>query len=101
MWPISAASIPRVGPGIALLAPFKKRATDPDPLGSRCLTRVRWRIETVASQLVERCHFKRLWARDAWRLTSRELRKVLSHTVCVALCLERGDPPLAFDQLLD
>ena len=35
--------------GIALLAPFKKRATDPDPVGSRRLTRVRWRIETVAA----------------------------------------------------
>jgi len=87
--------------GIDLRAPFKKRATDPDPVGSRRLSRVRWRIETVASQLVERYHFKRIWARDAWHLTSRVLRKVLSHTVCVALCLERGFPPLAFAKLLD
>lgn len=86
--------------GIALQAPFKKRATDPDPDGSRLLTRVRWRIETVASQLVERYHLKRLWARDAWHLTSRVLRKVLSHTVAVFLCLQRGYPPLSFDRLL-
>jgi hypothetical protein len=87
--------------GIALQAPFKKRATDPDPAGSRVLTRVRWRIETVAAQLVERYHFKRIWARDAWHLTSRTLRKVLSHTIAVCLCLERGHPPLQFDRLLD
>jgi hypothetical protein len=87
--------------GIALQAPFKKRASDPDPAGSRVLTRVRWRIETVASQLVERYHLKRIWARDAWHLTSRVLRKVLSHTLAVDLCLERGYPPLQFAQLLD
>jgi hypothetical protein len=87
--------------GIALRAPFKKRASDPDPAGSRVLTRVRWRIETVASQLVERYHLKRIWARDAWHLTSRVLRKVLSHTIAVGMCLERGYPPLQFDRLLD
>jgi hypothetical protein len=86
--------------GIVLHAPFKMRATDPDPDRSRLLGRVRWRIETVAAQLVERFHLKRLWARDAWHLTSRVLRKVLSHTVGVWLCLERGSPPLQFDRLL-
>jgi hypothetical protein len=87
--------------GIALRTPFKKRATDPDPAGSQWLTRVRWRIETVASQFVERYHLKRVWARDAWHLTSRVLRKVLSHTIAVGLCLARGYPPLQFDRLLD
>ena len=87
--------------GITLLAPFKKRASDPDPNGSRVLTRMRWRIETVAAQLVERYHLKRIWARDAWHLTSRVLRKVLSHTVAVFLCQQRGLPPLSFAQLLN
>jgi hypothetical protein len=87
--------------GITLLAPFKKRATDPTPLRSRFITQKRWRIETVASQLVERYHLKRVWARDAWHLTSRVLRKVLSHTIAVALCLEQGFPPLSFARLLD
>ena len=86
--------------GIALLAPFKKRATDPDPQRSRVLGRVRWRIETVAAQLMDRFHLKRVWARDAWHLTSRTLRKVLSHTIAVCLCLERGYPPLSFARLL-
>jgi hypothetical protein len=95
---LSAALAPA---GIALLAPFKKRATDPAPERSRVLTRMRWRIETVAAQFVERYHLKRLWARDAWHLTSRTLRKVLSHTIAVFLCLERGYPPLSFARLLD
>ncbi len=86
--------------GIALVAPFKKRATDPDPVGSQRVTRLRWRIETVVAQLVERFHLKRIWARDAWHLTSRVLRKVLSHTMAVFLCRERGHSPLAFAQLL-
>lgn len=86
--------------GIQLTAPFKRRASDPDPLGSKRLTRMRWRIETVAAQLVERYHLKRIWARDAWHLTSRLLRKVLSHTLCVGLCLEQGLDPLHFDALL-
>jgi hypothetical protein len=86
---------------IALRAPFKKRATDPDPERSRVLGRVRWRIETVVAQLVARFQLKRIWARDAWHLTSRTLRKVLSHTIAVSLCLERGYPPLQFARLLD
>ena len=87
--------------GIALEAPFKKRATDPTPARSTTITRVRWRIETVAAQLVERFHLKRVWARDAWHLTSRVLRKTLGHTIAVFLCLERGLSPLAFDTLVD
>jgi len=90
--------------GIALEAPFNKRATDPatDPAPERSatITRVRWRIETVAAQLVERFHLKRIWARDAWHLTSRTLRKVLSHTVALFLCQAHGYPPLSFDRLL-
>ena len=86
--------------GIVLRAPFKKRATDPDPTGSTLLTRTRWRIETVAAQLVERYHLKRLWARDTWHLTSRVLRKVLSHTVAIFLCQQQGLPPLQFAKLL-
>ena len=95
---LTAALVPA---GIMLRAPFKKRATDPDPVGSRLIGRMRWRIETVAAQFVERFHLKRIWARDAWHLTSRVLRKVLSHTIAVFLCQQRGYPPLQFAQLLD
>jgi hypothetical protein len=87
--------------GIALLAPFRMRSRDPDPAGSRVLNRVRWRIETVAAQFVARYRLKRVWARDAWHLTSRVLRKVLSHTIGVLLCTERGYEPLQLARLLD
>ncbi len=37
----------------------------------------RRRVETVIGQLVARYHLKRVWARDAWHLWSRWLRKLL------------------------
>ena len=45
----------------------------------RELSRFRYRIDTVFSQLSGRYSIKRVWARDLWHLTSRLLRKVLSH----------------------
>ncbi len=86
--------------GIELLTPYRHRSQDPTPLNSRLLSRLRWRIETVAAQLVERYHLKRLWARDAWHLTSRMLRKALSHTIAVLLCLTHGCAPLQFAKLV-
>ena len=61
---------------------------------------MRRRIETVASQLVERYRIKRVWARDLWHLTSQFLRKVLSHTVAVLLCQRAGLSPLRFSELV-
>jgi hypothetical protein len=86
--------------GIALLAPFRQRSRDPAPARSRLLSRVRQRVETVAAQFAERYGAKRIWARDAWHLTSRTLRKVLSHTVAVCLAVGRGHEPLHLARLL-
>jgi hypothetical protein len=86
--------------GVDLLAPSGHRTGDPHPTFSHDLGRLRWRIETVASQLVERYHLKRIWARDSWHLTSRMVRKVLSHTVAVSLCLSHGLGPLQLSHLL-
>jgi hypothetical protein len=86
--------------GISLIAPKKtsvKRERHPWP---RWLTGVRRRIETVISQLVERYRMKRVWARDRWHLTSRFMRKVLSHTCCVWLCQQAGLSPLRFSELV-
>jgi hypothetical protein len=73
--------------GLQLLAPFKfaKHQKQPWP---RSLTHMRYRIETVFSQLVERFHAKRVWARDLWHLTSRWMRKLLSHTLAVFFCAQ-------------
>jgi hypothetical protein len=86
--------------GLWLLAPFRNRSRDPQPQFSHRLKRLRYRIETVFSQLAERFHIKRLWAKDLWHLSSRLLRKVLSHTVLFFLNQAQGNPPLQFAQLL-
>jgi hypothetical protein len=85
--------------GVALLAPFRTRAheTAPWPFWLQLKRR---RVETVIGQLIERFHGKRNWARDRWHLTTRWLRKVLSHTVAVLLCQQQGLPPLQLNQLV-
>jgi hypothetical protein len=60
----------------------------------------RRRIETVLSQLTERYHAKRIWARDVWHLTARWLRKLVSHTMALLLCQRRGLSSLAFAKLI-
>jgi hypothetical protein len=84
---------------LALLAPFRTRAGERRPW-PRWLVQTRRRIETVLAQLVERFHLTRVWARDRWHLSARVLRKVLSHTTAVLLCLTHGLEPLHFDKLL-
>jgi hypothetical protein len=82
-----------------LLAPAKgaKRSRQRPP---PWLVGKRRRVETVIGQLVGRYHLKRVWARDAWHLWSRWLRKLLSHTIAVLLCQRSGLPPLRFAQLV-
>jgi hypothetical protein len=78
--------------GIELLAPYSSKKRDPAPKKSALLSRLRYRIDTVFSQLVERYSVKRVWARDLWHLTSRLLRKVLRHTSpsCSTICWATG-----------
>jgi len=89
------------GSGVSLIAPKKtsiKRTRHPWPAW---LTNKRRRIETVVSQLVERYGAKRVRARDLWHLTSRFLRKILSHTISVHLCQRLGlSSPLRFSELV-
>jgi hypothetical protein len=88
------------GLGVELLAPYRSAKRDPHPRWSRQLSRVRYRIDTVFGQLVERCTVKRVWARDLWHLGSRLLRKVLLHTLAVLLNVDLGNPPLHLAQLV-
>lgn len=85
--------------GLYLLSPYKsaKRQKQPWP---RFLTHMRYRIETVFGQLVERFHAKRVWARDLWHLTSRWMRKFLSHTLAVYFCFLAGISYLSFAKLV-
>ena len=66
----------------------------------RALTSMRTLVETVISQLSERLHVERIRAHDAWHLTSRMARKILTHTVGVALLRKHGDFSLQFEQLI-
>ncbi len=66
--------------GIDLLALYSSEKRDPAPRKSAYLSRLRYRIDAVFSQLTGRYCVKRVWAHDLWQLGSRLLRKVLSHT---------------------
>jgi hypothetical protein len=88
------------GMGIELLAPYSSKKRDPNPKRSAFLSRLRYRIDTVFSQLSARYSIKRVWARDMWHLASRLLRKVLSHTVAFLLNHLVGNPPLQLSKLL-
>jgi hypothetical protein len=86
--------------GLWLLAPYRWASRDPAPAASALLNRVRYRIDTVFSQLVERCHIKRVWARDAWHVWNRLLRLVLMHTLAVLFNLQLDQPPLQLARLV-
>jgi hypothetical protein len=88
------------GMGVELLAPYSSKRGDPAPKKSAYLSRLRYRIDTVFSQLVGRYCVKRVWARDLWHLTSRLLRKVLSHTVAFLFNHRSGNLPLQLAKLL-
>jgi hypothetical protein len=86
--------------GVELVAPYSSKKRDPAPKRSALLSRFRYRIDTVFSQLTGRYSVKRVWARDTWHLTSRLLRKVLSHTVAIVLNDRMGNQPLQLSKLL-
>jgi Transposase DDE domain len=86
--------------GVELLAPYSSKKRDPTPIRSAFLSRLRYRIDTVFSQLTERYSIKRVWARDLWHLASRLLRKVLSHTVAFLFNHQLGNRPLQLSKLL-
>ena len=86
--------------GVELLAPYRTKKRDPAPQRSALLSRLRYRIDTVFSQLSARYSLKRMWAKDLWHLAGRLLRKVLSHTVAFLLNHRAGNRPLQLSQLL-
>lgn len=85
--------------GLRLLSPYKSKKKEKKSW-PRWLVQKRRRIETVIGQLVERYRAKKVWARDRWHLTSRWLRKVLSHTMAVYFCQQVGLSPLRLAELI-
>lgn len=57
-------------------------------------------VETVIGQLTERFNIETIRAKKLWYLTNRVTRKILSHTVCVFINKQFGNPPLQFDLLV-
>ena len=82
------------------MAPFRWASRAPDPMRAPLLSRFRYRIDTAFGQLVDRDRAKRVWARDAWHVWGRLLRKLLSHTLAVHLSVEADHPPLRLADLL-
>ena len=87
-------------PGVELAAPYRSKKRDPTPERSAFLSRLRYRIDTVSSQLTERYSVKRVWAKHLRHLVGRLLRKVLSHTVAFLLNHREGNRPLQLARLL-
>ncbi|MBV9453229.1 MAG: hypothetical protein JOZ19_03780 [Rubrobacter sp.] len=86
--------------GIELLGPYSSKKFDPDPERSAFLSRLRYRIDTVFSQLTGRYCIKRVWAGDPWHLAGRLLGKVLSHSVAFLLNHLMGNQPLQLSKPL-
>jgi hypothetical protein len=86
--------------GVELLTPYRNKKQDPTPERSAYLSRLRYRIDTVFSQLTRRYSIKKVWAKDLWHLAGRLLRKVLSHTVVFLLNHRAGNRPLQLARLL-
>jgi len=86
--------------GVALLAPYRWVSRDPCPRRSAQRSRLRYRIDTVFGQLVDRCAVKRVRARDSWHLCSRLLRQILMQTLAVLLNSTAGNPSLQPSRLV-
>jgi hypothetical protein len=85
---------------LALLAPFRWATRDPHPRFATQIAQLRYRIDTVFGQLVERTALKRVWAHDLWHLCSRVLRTVLMPTLAGCLHRALGHPPLQLAQVV-
>jgi hypothetical protein len=57
--------------GIALVTPFHTAKPAAPHNWNAVLGRVRYRIDTVFGQLVDRCGAKRVWVHDLWHLRNR------------------------------
>jgi len=59
------------------------------------------KVETVASHLSERFAVARIRVHDLWHFLHRLIRKILAHTVAVALNIQLKKTPLDLDGLVN
>ena len=78
--------------GLSLQTPLRENMHDERPKSFlRWMLGTRRLIETVIGQLTERFHIEKIRARDLWHHCARFWRKLLAHTVCVALSLTKRE----------
>jgi hypothetical protein len=84
-----------------LQTPMRDNMTDNRPKGFlKWLVSTRRLVETVIGQLADRFQIERIRARDLWHQASRFWRKLLAHTVCIRMNIERGNEPLHLGRLV-
>lgn len=87
--------------GVNLQTPMRDNMTDTRGAAfKKWLISTRRLVETVIGQLADRFNIEKIRTRDLWHLTNRVARKMLSHTICIAVNKTLGNPPLQFDLLL-
>ena len=87
--------------GLHLQTPLRENMREDRPKGFlKWLVSTRRLIETVIGQLTERFNIEKVRARDLWHEASRFWRKLLAHTLCIKLGMERGLEPLQFECLI-
>ncbi len=86
---------------INLQTPLRKNMEETrSPSLVKAIMRQRRLIETVISQLTERFHISKVWARDMWHLTSRINRKLMAHTMAVMANFFCNKKFIALDELI-
>ena len=89
--------------GVLVVTPQRKnmkaRSAHSSALLKAC---AKWRklIETVASHLTERFHIAKIRVHDLWHYQHRIIRKILAHSVAIAINIQLKRKPLDFDGLL-
>lgn len=58
-------------------------------------------VETVIGKLVDQFNIEKVRARKVFYLTNRIARKILSHTICIFINKQIGNPPLQFELLVN
>jgi len=89
--------------GVLVVAPQRRNMKAASPHSPALLKAgAKWRkkVETVASHLTERFAVARIRVHDLWHFQHRLSRKVLAHTVAVALNIQLKRPPLDLDGLV-
>lgn len=72
--------------GIDLHTPLRTNMHDPRPKAFvKQIMNIRRLVETVIGQLTDRFKIQQIKAKDTWHLMAKIKRKILAHTICIAI----------------